>query len=281
MVPSHVKMIAPVFQALKELGGSGTTLEIYEKVITIMSLDQKTLEEPQKAGEPRTKVQYRLAWARTYLKNYGAIQQSSRGIWTIAAAFSKVSFIDGNEVNEFVHKKAANGGSKTQDDDNLENDGIDLPEEARPWRENLRMVLQNMDPYAFERLTQRLLRECGFEQVSVTKKSGDGGIDGTGKLKLNGIISFNLAFQCKRYQGSVGTGEIRDFRGSMTTDVEKGIFLTTGSFTEAAKAEACTPGKKLIDLINGDDYIDLLVEYGLGVREVKDYLIDKDFFLKV
>ena len=138
-----------------------------------------------------------------------------------------------------------------------------------------------MDPYAFERLTQRLLRECGFDDVHVTKKSGDGGIDGTGKLRINGIFSFNIAFQCKRYQGSVGAAEIRDFRGSLTTDIEKGVFITTGSFSKPAKEEASNPGKQQIDLIDGEEFMTKLAEYGIGVREIKDYEIDEEYFSKI
>lgn len=110
------------------------------------------------------------------------------------------------------------------------NDEVEFPDEVKPWRQQLANVLQNMDPYGFERLSQRLLRECGFTQVSVTKKSGDGGIDGTGKLKINGIVSFNVVFQCKRYKGLVSSGDIRDFRGLLTTDIEKGIFIITFFF---------------------------------------------------
>ena len=142
-------------------------------------------------------------------------------------------------------------------------------------------VLQNMDPYGFERLSQRLLRECGFTQVEVTKKSGDGGIDGTGKLRINGIFSFNVAFQCKRYKGMVGAGEIRDFRGSLTTDIEKGVMITTGSFSKAAREEASNPGKQQIDLIDGEEFMSKIAEYGIGVKPVTTYEIDEEFFKKI
>ena len=163
----------------------------------------------------------------------------------------------------------------------MEAAGIDVPEEVRPWRKKLYKVLLEMDPYAFERLTQRLLRECGFDDVRVTKKSGDGGIDGSGKLKINGIFSFNIAFQCKRYQGTVGAPEIRDFRGSLTTDIEKGVFITTGSFSKQAVEEASNPGKQQIDLIDGEDFITKLAQFGIGVREIKDYEIDEEYFKKI
>ena len=161
------------------------------------------------------------------------------------------------------------------------NDYEEYPDEIKPWRQKLSDILQNMDPYGFERLTQRLLRECGFSQVEVTKKSGDGGIDGTGKLKINGIFSFNVAFQCKRYKGAVGAGDIRDFRGSLTTDIEKGVLITTGTFTKAAKEEASNPGKQQIDLIDGEEFINKIAEYGIGVKEVKTYEVDEKFFEKI
>ena len=125
------------------------------------------------------------------------------------------------------------------------------------------------------------MRECGFTDVIVTKSSGDGGIDGYGKLKINGIISFNIAFQCKRYQGVVGSPEIRDFRGSLTKNIEKGVFITTGTFSKAAQEEAENPGKQQIDLINGEDFIDMLADYSIGLTEVKDYEIDEEFFAKI
>ena len=138
-----------------------------------------------------------------------------------------------------------------------------------------------MDPWGFERLAQRLLRECGFTQVQVTKKTGDGGIDGTGKLKINGIFSFNVAFQCKRYKGSVSAGDIRDFRGSLATNIEKGVFITTGSFTKAARDEASEQGKQQIDLIDGDEFMNKLAEYNIGLKEVKSYDIDENFFRNI
>ena len=134
-----------------------------------------------------------------------------------------------------------------------------------------------MDPFAFERLTQQLLRECGFK-FEVTKKTGDGGIDGIGTFKLNGIFTFNVAFQCKRYSGSVGASAIRDFRGSLTTDIEKGFFITTGNFTRDAKEEAKKSGKKQIDLIDGNEFMDKLAQYGLGLKEIKHYEIVEKFF---
>ena len=134
------------------------------------------------------------------------------------------------KVREMTFLKTNDTHNIDIEDENLENDGVDTPDEIQSWREKLKNILLNLKPDAFERLTQRLLRESGFTQVKVTGKTGDGGIDGTGIVKLNGIISFHMLFQCKRYSGTVSAGEIRDFRGAMQGRADKGLFITTGKY---------------------------------------------------
>lgn len=291
--PTYTELIIPTYDALKQLGGSGTNNEIYERVIGDLNLSDEVLDEPHLGSLNQSEVEYQLAWARTYLKNYGIIVNSARSVWSITSEYASELTVSAKEIVAFTVQKNAkkremaksndkpDGKMDKPEDDIDSNDDVEFPDEVKPWRQQLANVLQNMDPYGFERLSQRLLRECGFTQVSVTKKSGDGGIDGTGKLKINGIVSFNVAFQCKRYKGLVSSGDIRDFRGSLTTDIEKGIFITTGSFSKAAKDEATTPGKKQIDLIDGEEFISKLAEYSIGVKEVKTYEIDEDFFAKI
>ena len=291
--PTYTELIIPTYDALKQLGGSGTNNEIYERVIVNLNLSDEVLDEPHLGSLNQSEVEYQLAWARTYLKNYGIIVNSARSVWSITSEYASELTVSAKEIVAFTVQKNAkkremaksndkpDGKMDKPEDDIDSNDDVEFPDEVKPWRQQLANVLQNMDPYGFERLSQRLLRECGFTQVSVTKKSGDGGIDGTGKLKINGIVSFNVAFQCKRYKGLVSSGDIRDFRGSLTTDIEKGIFITTGSFSKAAKDEATTPGKKQIDLIDGEEFISKLAEYSIGVKEVKSYEIDEDFFAKI
>lgn len=291
--PTYTELIIPTYDALKQLGGSGTNNEIYERVIVDLNLSDEVLDEPHLGSLNQSEVEYQLAWARTYLKNYGIIVNSARSVWSITSEYASELTVSAKEIVAFTVQKNAkkremaksndkpDGKTDKLEDDIDSNDDVEFPDEVKPWRQQLANVLQNMDPYGFERLSQRLLRECGFTQVSVTKKSGDGGIDGTGKLKINGIVSFNVAFQCKRYKGLVSSGDIRDFRGSLTTDIEKGIFITTGSFSKAAKDEATTLGKKQIDLIDGEEFISKLAEYSIGVKEVKTYEIDEDFFAKI
>lgn len=279
-LPGYAALVEVTFIAIKELGGSGKNNEINEKAVQILNLSDEILAVPHLGSTSLSEVYYRLAWARTLLKNYGAIENSARSVWSIRSDFSNRESVDGEYIEKNCKKASKSASVKTVEQE-MEDAGVEVPEEVRPWRKKLHNVLLDMNPYAFERLTQRLLRECGFDDVHVTKKSGDGGIDGTGKLKINGIFSFNIAFQCKRYQGSVGAAHIRDFRGSLTTDIEKGVFITTGTFSKQAIEEASNPGKQQIDLIDGEEFISKLAEFGIGVREIRDYEIDEDYFLKL
>lgn len=261
----------PTLKALDELGGSGSNEEIYNRVITNTQLSTDVINIMH--NFTMTEVEYRLFWARTYLKNYGAIENSKHRVWSLTAKGTKMlkeENIDIKEIYSFTQKKR--GKSKPSPEECL------VESESVNWRDQITDRLRHLEPYAFERLAQRLLRECGFSDVQVTKRSGDGGIDGIGKLRIQGIFSFNVAFQCKRYKGQVGAPAIRDFRGSLGTNIEKGVLITTGAFTKAAKDEASSEGKRLIDLMDGEELINKLAEYGIGLNEVKSYEIDEDFF---
>ena len=148
------------------------------------------------------------------------------------------------------------------------------------WRDEVISELLLVSPQAFERLAQRLLRESGFTQVYVTGRTGDGGIDGKGIMRLGGLLSFHVLFQCKRYKGSVGSNEIRDFRGAMVGRADKGLFITTGNFTKDAVREASRDGAPAIDLIDGDLLINKLQELKLGIqtRIIEQTIVDKDWF---
>lgn len=268
--PQYREFFEPTLKALDELGGSGSNEEIYNRVVSITKLSNDVLDIMH--NFTMTEVEYRLAWARTYLKNYGAIENSKHRVWSLTAKGSKM-LKDGTIDIKEIYSFTANRRGKT-----IASDGEVLETVSVNWREQITNILLNLDPYAFERLAQRLLRECGFSDVQVTKRSGDGGIDGTGKLRIQGIFSFNVAFQCKRYKGQVGASAIRDFRGSLGTNIEKGVLITTGAFTKAAKEEASSEGKRLIDLMDGEELINKLAEYGIGLNEVKSYEVDEDFF---
>lgn len=283
-VPAYNEMMKELFQAIKELGGSATIKELDEKTIEILKLSTD-VQEVMHGDTSKTEVEYRLAWTRTYMKKVGILENSVRGVWSLTTMGRELEGIDPDEVvskvREMTFLKERNPGDINIDDEDLENDGVDTPDEIQTWREKLKNVLLNLKPDAFERLTQRILRESGFAQVKVTGKTGDGGIDGTGIVKLNGIISFHMLFQCKRYSGSVSSGEIRDFRGAMQGRADKGLFITTGKFSNLAVEEANRPGATPIDLVDGDELVEKLRELKLGVLPINDYVIDDAWFLSV
>lgn len=285
--PTQVELLEPTFEVLVELGGSATINEIYENIIKKLNLPEYVIDEPHNGkASQETELEYQLAWARTRLKNYGAITNSKRGTWIITPEYADKKSISRDEVVNYNKKTKITNDSIDEIEENELSESnlkeiVSMNEEIEPWKTELGNILREMNPYAFERLSQLVLRESGFYQVNVTKKSGDGGIDGTGKLRINGMFSFNVAFQCKRYTGSVSASAIRDFRGSLTTDIEKGIFITTSTFTRDAQQEACVAGKKQIDLIDGKEFIDKLIEFRIGVKERTVFEVDADFFDKI
>jgi len=209
-VPAFDQLMNPTIQALHALGGSGTIEEIYAKVTQLSNLSDEQLgllHNPQQGGQ--TEVEYRLGWVRTYLKKYGLLENSSRGVWALTATGRQTQKVNPAAVKRFVQHQMKENRSSVLESEMPDDD------EENTWREQLLAALLRMDPSAFERLTQRLLRESGFIQVEVTGRSGDGGIDGKGIMRLGGLLSFHVIFQCKRYSGSVSVSQVRDFRGAM------------------------------------------------------------------
>lgn len=276
-VPKYDALFNPLLEALRNLGGSAAIQEQEVEVASLLKLSEKDLAEVQSGN--RTKFSYRLAWARNYLKRYGALENSSRGVWALTAQGQKVKKVDKEEVKRFVvaldrrERKEREPESKPAENEPLN------------WEEQLLECVRRMPPDAFERLCQRLLRESGFIHVEVTGRSGDGGIDGKGVVRLGGLLSFHMIFQCKRFKGSVGPSVIRDFRGAMVGRTDKGLMITTGSFTADARREAQRDGAPPIDVIDGEVLVEKLKELGLGIevreRVVEDVTVIPQFFEQI
>lgn len=268
-LPSYDELIVPTVQALIKLGGSGTVEEINTSVYEIACIPDNILQIPHKEDGTRSEVDYRLAWSRTYLKKFGLLENSSRGVWALSKADIDVIKLDHREIVRTVKEKdkptQRNVIAKKTNQETLQLEVTNEVDYIDEWREKLLNVLYNISPAAFERLSQRLLRESGFFQVEVTGKSGDGGIDGKGIVKVSGLLSFHVIFQCKRYKGSVTPNQIRDFRGAMQGRADKGLVITTGIFTKEALKEATRDGAPPIDLIDGNLLCDKLKELELGV----------------
>jgi len=280
-VPPYTDLLLPTLVATRDLGGSGSIDELNSAVLTKGGFSDE--EQAVIHGDgPKTELEYRLAWARTYLKGMGLLHNSKRGVWTLT---DQGRAIQPDEImtlhREFLVRyreerkqrpvKPDGGNGPTPSDD----------DETADWREQLLDRLMAMTPDGFERLAQRLLREAGFISATVTGRTGDGGIDGLGVYRMS-LVSFPVFFQCKRYKGSVGSGAVRDFRGAMAGRGDKGLLITTGTFTNDAKAEATRDGAPPVDLIDGERLCDLLKTYELGVRttvrQIEDVTVQPDFF---
>lgn len=281
-VPRYDKMMIPVLKALIILGGSGTIEEINEKVYELQNFSEEILQIPHgEAGSP-SEVDYRLAWARTYLKKFGLIENSARGVWTLTKSEIDIETINSDEIVRYVRSLRPIPNVSEQSKEKVNEEIFEEVEENLEWKGRLLKTILLISPTAFERLVQRLLRESGFVEVDVTGGSGDGGIDGKGIVRLNGFLSFHIIFQCKRYKGSISSSQIRDFRGTMQGRADKGLFITTGNFTREARKEATRDGAPPIDLIDGELLCEKLKEFSLGVKTkiVEEIEINEDFFSK-
>jgi restriction system protein len=292
-VPAYHDLMWPAVRALKAMGGSGTNEELLAKVIQLENFSPDVQAVVHVDGR-QSKVNYNLAWAKTYLKKVGAVENSHRGVWALTKEGEKLTpadvrlipaqvrkqFIDDQRAKDVaLPEKPADGPGLFDVSSSTTLDAEDVEATEPHWKDQLFGVLRALHPDAFERLTQRLLREAGFIKVEVTGRSGDGGIDGIGVLRVN-LLSFQVLFQCKRYQGSVGAGAIRDFRGAMVGRSDKGLFVTTGTFTPDALRVATRDGAPAIDLINGDQLCDLLKQLKLGVRTemVEKMIVEPGWF---
>ncbi|MDE0153244.1 MAG: restriction endonuclease [Gammaproteobacteria bacterium] len=281
-VPKYQDLLWPTLRALITRGGSASIHELSEQIASDMKLSDEVLDVLHSEG-PQSEFEYRLAWTRTYLKKYArTVDNTSRGIWTITTQGRKIKTED--KLRKLVRDRHAEETKTRRTQGKMPGGGNDHDEiNGSEWKEVLLKIIRGIKPGAFERLCQFILRESGFLKVDVTGHSGDGGIDGTGILRVN-LLSFHVRFQCKRYTGSVGARDIRDFRGAIIGRADKGLFITTGRFTKDAEREAIRDGAPAIDLIDGEALCDLLKDRSIGVtvktKTVETVIPEKEYFTK-
>jgi restriction system protein len=276
-IPKYYQFHWPIIVAFRELGDSATIEELNSRVIT----DGGYTEDQQAVlhhDGPNTEIEYRLAWGRTYLKGMGLATNSARSVWNLTDQGRTVTESELEPLRKEYLSRARKAGSRAS----AAGPGAeDEAESESRWQEQLLDEIMKLDPSDFERLAQRLLREEGFINTQVTGRSSDGGIDGQGVYRLS-LLSFQVYFQCKRYSGSVGSGAARGFRGAMAGRGDKGLLITTGTFTTDAKAEATRDGAPPIDLIDGARLCDLLKIHRMGVvvreRIEEDVSVDAELF---
>lgn len=280
--PVFVRFFGPVIDALKELGGSARPAEVCEVIVRELGISEEDQAETLKSGSAR--FNNKVAWARFYLAKAGYLDSSRRGVWTLSEkgrALEKLEHEEAMEIFRSVQSEFGRTGAKRRDEE--ESEEVSPPDDdgdsgVDGHRQKLLEILRDLSPAGFERFSQRLLRESGFQEVTVTGKSGDGGIDGIGVLQVNTLVSFKVLFQCKKYSGTVTPSQVRDFRGAMIGRADKGIILTTGSFTSEAKREAVRDGVPPIELVDGEKLVGMLEELELGLTPVRAFRVDRAFF---
>jgi restriction system protein len=275
--PQFTRYILPILHALREMGGSATAAEVTDAVIESEDLPEELLEQTNKNGQ--SKVRNQIAWARMYLVHSGHIDSSFRGVWRLTEKGQHEDLKSLDVASLFKGVQSTFKGSQDEGTSPKSTASVEATEIRLEAEETaLLPVIKALSAEGFERLCQRLLREQGFQNVKVTGRSGDGGIDGEGILEINPLLSFKVLFQCKRYHGSVGASMIRDFRGALIGKADKGILLTTGSFTMDAKREAIRDGANPIELVDGEKLVRMFEKLELGVKPKVVYEVDIDFF---
>ncbi len=275
-----VNWFGPLLDALRKLGGSGSPDEVVEQIAADQGVSDDIQNELTSSGQPRFKNQ--VAWARFYLTKEGLLGSSKRGVWSLTerGRTATLTYEQAHEIfrrwvavfQEQRRAKAAN--TIATEEQTVEEAG----QPSNDYRADVLEIMRNLPPSGFERLSQRLLREAGFTHVEVTGQSNDGGIDGHGTLQVNALVSFKVLFQCKRYANSVTPSIVRDFRGAMSGRADKGIIITTGTFTAEARREANRDGAPPIELVDSEKLVDMLEHLELGLKPVTTYEVDDEFF---
>jgi restriction system protein len=293
-------IFGPVINALRSLGGSGTIKEVVDTVARDLEVPESVQDELLSSGVP--KFQNQIQWARLYLVREGLMTNTKRGVWSLTEAGqqAELSLEDAKQIfkrqsDNFRKMRQLSAAKSAQSatnpvpssakkspsvapiEEDFESDAS-ITTSFGSYREEALVRLKSISSSGFERFCQGLLREAGFSEVHVTGRSNDGGIDGHGTLEINPLLSIKVLFQCKRYKDSVSPKDVRDFRGAMSGRSDKGIFLTTGTFTQGAYREASRDGVHPIDLINAQDLLNLMERFEYGLKPIQTFKIDDEFF---
>jgi restriction system protein len=288
-LPKHDGLFWPVVNALKELGGSADNDQLVETVSEILGLEDDLTAIPHGNG-PMTEIAYRIAWVKTWLKWGGIVDNPRRGVWVLtekgrAANENDIAVVRKNLRSNLSRRRKGADPVETSDETQAaQTRPPELSElEDSDWQDELLNIIKDMSPASFERLARLLLLSLGFSQVENVGRSGDGGIDLMGVVKVNNVLSFRVLAQCKRYKETVGPGEVRNFRGAMQGRTDKGIIITSGRFTQEAKKEASRDGVPEIDLVDGEALTQMLRDLKMGVETqlIEKVTIDRSYFQKI
>lgn len=280
-----LRWFGPLLDALRDLGDSGRPREVSGRIARNLNLSDEVLDETLKSGG--SKFHNQVAWARQYLVWEGLLDSSRYGTWTLTDK-GRAAHLGENDAREIFHKWVAiHAANRKQRQEDALLDGATATASSQRDNEedgalDLLSTLRSLSPTGFEKVCRELLRESGFENVEITGGSADGGIDGYGTLEINPFVSFRVLFQCKRYaEGNlVSRAQVGDFRNSMIGRAEKGIIITTSSFSNAASQEASREGAPQVELVDGDKLVEMFQRVELGLIKRTVYDVDPAYFEK-
>lgn len=268
--------IRPLVEVLRNSGGSGSTADVIDQVIEYMNIPDEEVAKTIPSGASR--VRNRIQWARMYLVKADLMDSSQRGVWKLTKKGYEADLSDDSVYSMFKKVQSTFQEKKKDLSEETTEEPSDTIVEDEAHGETLLNILKQLTPNGFEKICKRLLSEIGIHDVQITGGSGDQGIDGTGVIKINEVVGFNIIFQCKKYKDAVVPHHVRDFRGTMQGRADKGIIITTGRFTAEAKKEATRDGVPPIELIDGERLVSLFEKFNLGLKPKVVYDIIPDFF---
>jgi len=288
--PKFIRFLWPTVAAPRELGGSAKPREVIDLVLELANISDDERAEQLKSGGLR--VDNQVQWARQYLVWADLLDGSQRGRWTLTDDGWSLDLDSQNPDTAyelFTRLHAERSGTSTKPrsvaEDEDEDEESDEPPDPLDEHESselaladgIRSTVRSLSPAGFENLCKRVLTELGLVQLRTVGGAGDRGIDIEGHLRVNPVVSFRVGVQCKGYaeDNKVVPRQIREFQGALGP-FDRGIFMTTSVFTQQAEEQATSPGYKPIDLIDGERLVELLQEYGLGIKQLT--VVDERFF---
>ena len=266
-MPNQIEIEIPLLSTLKKLGGKAKPKDVYAELTKAFpALTASDLAEQLQSGGNRWTN--RIQWVRQALVARGELSNQSHGIWEITPiglsrlkAHHKTLTIPGGSHAEKKNEPEI-GSFLTAENVNLEEVSESY---TLSFKNNVLQKLHDLTPAQFEHFASFLLKAYGFQKIVVTGKSGDGGIDGHGQLKV-GMAVLKAAFQCKRWDNTIGPKEVQAFRGAIQGQFEQGYFFSTSTFSKAAQGESIKVGAAPIILFEGTQIVDIMIERSVGIR---------------
>ena len=284
-LPEVVSFIPRILTTLRDMNGVAKAGAVKAAVVQAMSEAGEAMNDQMLAsGVP--KYQNDIYWARMYLVNAGLLEPAKtagHGTWKLTSQGWE-SPLDMATAAAIYFQTASKGNKNKDEADMPAPSGDDLQQDLEGtvnWQVQLKEILWSLSDQGFEHLCAAIMTANGLDQIKVTGKSGDKGIDGMGLMYLDdaGLVSIRVAWQCKRYTtGTVGSMEVRNFRGSLGHKTDHGIIFTTSTFTAEAMKESVALGKTPIRLVPLDQLIEMLKNLKLGVGPEPGHVVDTSFF---